>query len=350
MGSKRQLFAALLIGTVAAAPAMADVKAGVDAWERGDYPRAVAEWRPAATAGDPDAQFNLAQAYKLGRGVAMDLNAAESWYRKAAAQGHAQSEDNLGLVLFQSGKREEAMPWIRKSAERGEPRAQYVLGTALFNGDLAEKDWVRAYALMSRSSAQGISQATTSLAQMDRYIPSDQRQRGAALARDLEARQHRPAPPAAQAAADPAGHRPIPMAAPIRPVQPKVAQTDIPPSRPGADYPPPTRTPAAPPPSPPRASAPTPAPPPPIPAARSPAPTASGGWRVQLGAFSNAQRATTLWQRVSRLDGFQALQSFMVPAGAVTRLQAGPVDGKAAADRLCATATAAGHACFPVRP
>ena len=66
MGSKRQLFAAWLIGTVAAAPAMADVKAGVDAWERGDYPRAVAEWRPAATAGDPDAQFNLARRINWG--------------------------------------------------------------------------------------------------------------------------------------------------------------------------------------------------------------------------------------------------------------------------------------------
>ena len=61
----------MLAGTVlaVAAPALADVKAGVDAWARGDYAAAVKEWRGPATAGDADAQFNLAQAYRLGRGV-----------------------------------------------------------------------------------------------------------------------------------------------------------------------------------------------------------------------------------------------------------------------------------------
>jgi hypothetical protein len=46
----------------AAQPALADVKAGVDAWSRGDYAVAVREWRGPAEAGDPDAMFNLAQA------------------------------------------------------------------------------------------------------------------------------------------------------------------------------------------------------------------------------------------------------------------------------------------------
>ncbi|MBU1463471.1 MAG: SEL1-like repeat protein, partial [Alphaproteobacteria bacterium] len=69
-----------------AAPAMADVKTGVDAWQQGDYAKAIGEWRPLAQNGDPDAQFNLGQAYKLGRGVQPDLNAAMDWYRKAAAQ------------------------------------------------------------------------------------------------------------------------------------------------------------------------------------------------------------------------------------------------------------------------
>ena len=37
---------------------------------------------------------------------------AESWFRKAAAQGHAQAADNYGLALFQSGKKAEALPWL----------------------------------------------------------------------------------------------------------------------------------------------------------------------------------------------------------------------------------------------
>ena len=78
----------LLAASMLAAPAHADVKDGVDAWQRGDYQGAVAEWRPAALAGDADAQFNMGQAYKLGKGVPQDLKRAEAWYRKAAGQGH----------------------------------------------------------------------------------------------------------------------------------------------------------------------------------------------------------------------------------------------------------------------
>ncbi|WP_420146360.1 tetratricopeptide repeat protein, partial [Sphingobium sp.] len=97
--------AALATMLVMTLPAMADVKTGVDAWQQGDYARAIAEWRPLAQSGDPDAQFNLGQAYKLGRGVQPDLATAIDWYRKAAVQGHLRAEDNLGLLMFQQGDR-----------------------------------------------------------------------------------------------------------------------------------------------------------------------------------------------------------------------------------------------------
>ena len=127
MKTKRIAYLFGLILASAALPAHATVKAGVDAWDRGDYAGAVAQWRAQAIAGDADAQFNLAQAYKLGRGVPADLKVAEDWYRKAAAQGHIRAEDNLGLVMFQNGDRQRALPYIEKSANRGDPRAQYVL-------------------------------------------------------------------------------------------------------------------------------------------------------------------------------------------------------------------------------
>ena len=104
---------------LAAGPALADSKAGVDAWERGDYRTAVEQWRAAADAGDADAQFNMGQAYKLGRGVPVDTAKAEDYYRKAAAQGHFQAEDNYGLALFQNGKAREAIPYLEKSVARG---------------------------------------------------------------------------------------------------------------------------------------------------------------------------------------------------------------------------------------
>ena len=61
--------ATALLALTGAGTAAADVPAGIAAWQAGDYARAVAEWRPLAEAGDADAQFNLGQAYRLGRGV-----------------------------------------------------------------------------------------------------------------------------------------------------------------------------------------------------------------------------------------------------------------------------------------
>lgn len=304
--------AALLLG---AGGALADVKAGVDLWQAGNFAGAVKEWRALADKGDADAQFNLGQAYKLGRGVPADLGTAQSWYERAAAQGHEQAQANLGLILFQKGDRAKAMPWLRKAADAGDPRAQYVLGTAMFNGDLVAKDWPRAYALMQLAAAQGLPAAVKNLQQMDQHIPLAERQKGLALARQLE----KPAP--ARKAAPPA---PALAAAAKRPAPGPVTRTAVPPSAPAAAAP--------------KAAAPRPA-------------AAGGGWRVQLGAYSSAANAKKAWDGLrGRAGGLAALQPSFVPAGAVTRLQAGPLPSRAAADKACAAAKAAGAACFPVAP
>jgi len=170
-----------------AAPALADVKAGVDAWSAGDFSRAVVEWQEPAAAGDADALFNLAQAYRLGRGVEVDSARARKLYEEAAARGHVKAADNYGLMLFQEGEQEKAMPLIRAAADRGDPRAQYVLGLSHFNADYAPRDWVRAYALMTLASGSGLPQARDALVQMDKYVPAQQRSQAQALARQLEA-------------------------------------------------------------------------------------------------------------------------------------------------------------------
>lgn len=328
---------ALTVAGTGAALAAPDVKAGVDAWARGDFKTAVEQWRPAALAGDADAQFNLAQAYKLGRGVAVDLRLAEEWYRRAALQGHLQAVDNYGLALFQNGKQADAVPWLEKSAARGEPRAQLVLGTMLFNGDNVTKDWVRAYALLVRSSAAGLPQGSQTLAQMDQYIPLDTRQKGIALARQYEADAQR-----AQAAPELAGGAHL-----------AIKQTELPGSaaandsaklKPvvnGAHKPatlPPPKAPAA--------------------AGRSAASNAATtiagrGWRVQFGAFRDRTNAERLWQALNaKVAALGALRPYYVKSGTVIRLQAGPLTSSIEASRLCANVRArmADTACLAVAP
>ena len=105
--------AAALCALLSGPPAWADVKAGVDAWTRSEYATAVREWESPAAAGDPDAMFNLAQAYRLGRGVPADPERAEALYARAAAAGHLQAADTYGLMLFQDGRREAALPYMK---------------------------------------------------------------------------------------------------------------------------------------------------------------------------------------------------------------------------------------------
>src|SRR5688572_22960720 len=163
---------------VITAPAMAQsVEAGIQAWQAGTYDEAIRQWRPLADRGDQDAQFNLGHAYRLGRGVPQNMNLAEQWYERAARSGHVEAQAMYGLILFQNGRRQEAMPYVQGAAERGDARAQYVYGTALFNGDVVERDWPRAYAYMSRAAAQGLPYARSQLTEMEAHIPPADRDR-----------------------------------------------------------------------------------------------------------------------------------------------------------------------------
>lgn len=335
----RNLFVAGALALSAfATPALAqanDTKAGVDAFMQGDYDRAVRIWRPLAIAGDADAQYNLGQAYWLGRGVANDPKQAEDWYRRAAEQNQPKARDAYGLLLFQTGRRQEALPYIEESAGRGMPQAQYVYATLLFNGDLVQKDWVRSYALMTRASAAGVQAASAGLAQLDKFIPLDQRQRGLQLARAFEL----------------AANKPELAPAPVKPVKapPKpIRTTDLPPSDPAMPVEPVKTPPAKP------VAKPAPVKIATVPAKPAPAPVpvqVGGNWRVQLGAFGDKSKAAGLWGTLrGKIAALSPYQSFVVPAGAVTRLQAGPLPSRAAADKLCGAVKAAGNACIPVAP
>src|SRR5690348_9778011 len=168
----KHLVAAALLMASAAPLSAQSVRAGIDAWQRSDYSGAVAIWRPLAEKGDPDAEFNLGQAYRLGRGVPINLAAAKTWFERAANQGHVDAETTLGLLLFQNGSQAEGLKWLKKAAEKGEPRAMLVYGTALVNGDSVTQDPVLGYAFVSRAAAQGLGPAKETLAQLDQLLPA----------------------------------------------------------------------------------------------------------------------------------------------------------------------------------
>lgn len=328
-----------VLALMAPMTARADAQAGYEAWERGDFATAIKNWRPLAISGDAEAQYNMGQAYRLGRGVpAVDLKQAEDWFRRAAIQGNPKAKAAYGIVMFQNGKRAEALPYLEEAAGYGNANAQYIYGTVLFNGELVPRDYPRAYALMTRASAGGIAPASAALVQMDKVIPLAERTRGLALARVMENAGSRPDAGAIGAPPPAVVRRPSP--GPVR-------IADVPPSGlPPA--PEPIET----------------APPPPVktakppvvkpPAVKPPAPVAvatGGKWRVQLGAFANPAGANALWTGArARIAALAPYSPQFVKAGSVTRVQAGPLASRAAADALCAKVKAAGQACVAVAP
>lgn len=316
MNRKYLIAAAVLVATAAPLGAQS-VRAGIDAWQRADYSGAVAIWRPLAEKGDADAQFNLGQAYRLGRGVPVNLAAAKTWFERAANQGHLDAETTLGLLLFQNGDRAQGLKWLKKAADQGEPRALLVYGTALVNGDSVTQDPVLGYAYVSRAAAQGLQPAKDTLDQLDQILPIADRKRGVQIAREMT--RAAPAPsskekvqsaPIRTASAEP------PAQPPTRGASKRIARAK----------------------SAPKAEA----------AAAEAAATehrAAGGWRIQLGAFSQRGSAEALYRKIEGKAALSGRRAYYVPAGSITRLQAGPFESKAAAEAAC---KAVGLPCFAV--
>lgn len=289
-----------------AAPLAAGVKDGVDAWSAGDFDRAVEEWRLPAQQGDADALFNLGQAYRLGRGVDVDMGRALELYEMAARKGHVKAANTYGLLLFQHGDRKAAMPLIDAAAARGDARARYVLGLAHFNGDFAAKDWVRAYALMSLAEKAGLPPAREALEQMNQYVAQEQRQQALGLMPDIEART------AERLAAS------LPAAG-TEPVSAPAGQAVR--GQPAAIAP--------------RAS--------------SDKALSVGNWSVQLGAFGVPGNAERLWRKLSSRAVLAGRRMALVPSGQVTILRAAGFATRRDASSACAALKKTGQECIVTR-
>ena len=191
-------------------------------------------------------RVQLGQAYRLGRGVPINLAIAKSWFEKAANNGHLDAETTLGLLLFQNGDQAAGMKWLKRAAEQGEPRALLVYGTALYNGDGVSQDKLLGYAYVSRAAEDGLAPAKDTLAQLDELLPAVDRQKAAALSHSIP---REPSQPQAKTVkpVEFAKAKSVPVPPAAKPAKGKTAE----------------------------------------PPAAKPAPQlrATGNWRIQLGAF-----------------------------------------------------------------
>jgi uncharacterized protein len=108
------------------------------------------EWfRKAAAQGYAPAEFQIGQLYDFGFVVEQDDAQALAWYRKAAEHGSAAGQRTVG-EFYQKGRAgaadpSEAARWYRRAADGDDLLAQYALGQLYFTGNGVMRDYVTAY-------------------------------------------------------------------------------------------------------------------------------------------------------------------------------------------------------------
>ena len=107
---------------------------GVFAEMSGDEKKAVSNYKQAAEFGNANAQHKLGVAYCEGKGGLQESTQdCIKYLEMAAKQGQEEAEYRLFVVLYNQGKKAEAMSWGEISAKRGNAEYQDNFATALYN-------------------------------------------------------------------------------------------------------------------------------------------------------------------------------------------------------------------------
>ncbi len=124
------LVLSVLAGDVVAGdkPPAGTMAEGVEAFDGGDYKRAVAIWQGLASTGDVHAMVALGSINRTGEGVPKNLEAARNWYRLAAIGGSGHGMQAFGHMLLQGdgGPRDSraAYCWLKRAGQKGKAFAR----------------------------------------------------------------------------------------------------------------------------------------------------------------------------------------------------------------------------------
>ena len=125
------------------------------------------EYKRAAEAGLPAAQYNLAEIYHYGDGVAVNKAEAFKWYRAAAEVGHADACFTLGCY-YENGvgvaeDKVEALKWYNCAAVTGHAGAQHRVAIFYDKGYGVAVDEAEAFKWYKRAAEGGCAGAQINL-------------------------------------------------------------------------------------------------------------------------------------------------------------------------------------------
>ena len=132
-----------------------------------DHVEAVKWVRKAAEQGFARAQYDLGFMYEFGTGVERSNEKAAEWYLKAAEQGYARAQFWLGYMYeYGTGVEqsyEKAAEWVQKAADQGYADAQYNLGDMYRDGRGVEESFEKAAEWVQKAADQGLAVAQNCL-------------------------------------------------------------------------------------------------------------------------------------------------------------------------------------------
>jgi uncharacterized protein len=155
-----------------------DLEDAEKAYARKDFAQAIALYRKAATQGDAAAQFNLGTMYAKGQGIAQNYQEAAALFLQSATQGYALAQNSLG-VRYEKGQGVAQNParaaaLYREAAEQRFGLAQDNLSDLFAKGLGVTQDLVLAHVWSSLASANGESGAAKKRGVMERTMTQEQ--------------------------------------------------------------------------------------------------------------------------------------------------------------------------------
>ncbi len=161
----------------------ADYQEGLDAYQKGDYDKALGEWLE-VTRSPPEqvhpgvlaeTYYAIAMLFWTGQGVPQDTSNAAKWLQQAAEMHHAGAQTKLGY-LCSSGQGVpqsdfEALKWFQMAAWQGDADAQYNLGVLYREGLGVEPNQAKALEWFREAASNGDAESAKIVAQYEAGAP-----------------------------------------------------------------------------------------------------------------------------------------------------------------------------------
>ena len=97
--------------------------------------------------------------YHHGQGMDVNYKKAIEWYEKAAEQGNAAAQNNLGLIYTHGNgvdvNYQKAIEWYEKAAEQGNAQAEFNLGSIYQHGHGVDQSDSMAMRWYAKADSQG---------------------------------------------------------------------------------------------------------------------------------------------------------------------------------------------------